>query len=221
MKIVAVSDVHGETRFAEQISHIIADADLLLLAGDLTNFGRRNEASRVVDAFRNSASRILAVSGNCDYPEVEQYLSDEGINIDRTEIEVGGIHFVGVGGSLPCPGKTPNEHSDFTLRRHLQEAVATLDTTAPIALVSHQPPVNTVADLAASGNHVGSESVRSFIEKNQPTFCITGHIHEGRGLDRIGDTPVVNAGPFCKGGYAVLDVIDDNVKIQINTAASG
>ena len=98
--------------------------------------------------------------------------------------------------------------------------VATLDTGASMALISHQPPLGTAMDLAANGSHVGSRSVRSFIEKYQPTFCITGHIHEGRGQDWIGQTPIINAGPFNNGGFAILDVIDANVTIKLESAAS-
>jgi len=46
---------------------------------------------------------------------------------------------------------------------------------------------------------------RAFIEARQPAVCITGHIHESPGVDRIGRTTVVNAGAFRDGGFVVIE----------------
>jgi len=44
--------------------------------------------------------------------------------------------------------------------------------------VSHAPPYSTPLDLTMNGNHVGSKSIRQYIEKYQPRICLHGHIHE-------------------------------------------
>jgi len=51
---------------------------------------------------------------------------------------------------------------------------------------------------------VGSDAVRAFIEKCQPSLCLCGHIHEARATDAIGATQVINPGNFSAGGYIVL-----------------
>jgi len=41
--------------------------------------------------------------------------------------------------------------------------------------------------------------------------AVVGHIHEGRGVDRVGDTLVLNAGALRDGGYVIVD--DDGVRV--------
>jgi Icc-related predicted phosphoesterase len=180
MIIVALADIHDNIKRLGSIPHDLSAADVILLAGDVTNFGGRDDASHVVRAIREYNNYLLAVPGNCDYPEVDAYLTSAGINLHRKCITVNQIGFLGVGGSLPGPSKTPNEFTEGQLRTFLQEASANLEPDVPTILVSHQPPYRTVTDLARNGRHVGSQSIRNFITQVQPTICFTGHIHEGR-----------------------------------------
>jgi hypothetical protein len=53
--------------------------------------------------------------------------------------------------------------------------------------------------------------VRTFIETEQPDVAVVGHIHEGRGVERLGRTLVLNAGPLREGGYVVVD--DDGTSV--------
>ncbi len=215
MIIVALPDIHDDVGRLGTVAEDLSAADLVLLVGDLTNFGRQAAAERIVRAVRKYNSRILAVPGNCDYPEVDAYLTREGINLHRKSTLIDGIAFLGVGGSLPCPGRTPNEYSDRDFEAFLAEAASDLRPDAPVILISHQPPRNTVNDLAGIGRHVGSESVRAFIETVQPLLCFTGHIHEGRGMDSIGRTKVVNPGPLWTGNYAYARVSGDNAEVEV------
>ena len=72
-------------------------------------------------------------------------------------------------------------------------------------------------DLASKGMHVGSGSVRSLVEEFQPLFCLCGHIHEGRGLDSIGDTQIINPGPFKEGWYAVIDIAGSEARTALKS----
>ncbi|MFQ5932395.1 MAG: hypothetical protein ACE5MM_08305 [Nitrospiraceae bacterium] len=81
--------------------------------------------------------------------------------------------------------------------------------------MTHQPPRETVTDRLRNGLHVGSESVRTFIKRMQPILCLTGHIHEGRGIDSIGRTTVVNPGPLWTGSYAYARVSRRAVEVEI------
>ncbi len=213
--IVALADIHDDLERLGTAAGDLVAADIVLLVGDLTNFGRQAAATRVVRAVRQYNNRVLAVPGNCDYPEVDAYLTQEGINLHRKSRVVDGVAFVGVGGSLPCPGKTPNEFSDREFESFLAEAVSELNPGAPVILVSHQPPRNTVTDFARIGRHVGSQSVRVFIETVQPQICFTGHIHEGRGIDCIGRTSVINPGPLWTGSYACARVGGEVAEVEI------
>jgi len=55
-------------------------------------------------------------------------------------------------------------------------------------------------------------AVRRFIETRRPDVAVVGHIHEGRGIDTVGDTIVVNPGALREGGYAVID--DDGTRLR-------
>jgi hypothetical protein len=176
--IVALADIHGHIERLADMADALSGADAVLLTGDLTHFGRRRDAERVLEAVRKHNPRVLA----------------------------GGVAFLGLGGSLPCPGRTPSEYSDAQLKAFLEEAAMGLEPGLPLVLASHQPPVDTLVDRVHSGLHVGSESVRRFIEDRQPLVCFTGHIHEGRGVDRLGRTMVVNPGPAGQGWYAFAEV---------------
>ena len=67
--------------------------------------------------------------------------------------------------------------------------------------VMHSPPFGTRLDLIEGGKSVGSRSIKTFIERNQPLLTLHGHIHEspnlsGAYVDRIGETLSVNPGQF-------------------------
>lgn len=215
MIIVTLADIHDDLEGLSAASEDLSAADVVLLVGDLTNFGRQDAASRVVRAIRKYNDGVLAVPGNCDYPEVDAYLRAEGINLHRRSVVVEGVAFVGIGGSLPCPGKTPNEFSEEDFDAFLVEAASTVHPYDPLVLVTHQPPRGTVADRVWNGLHVGSESVRAFVTRMQPVLCLTGHIHEGRGMDSIGRTRVVNPGPLSTGGYVYARVRRNAAEVEI------
>jgi Icc-related predicted phosphoesterase len=214
MRIVDITDLHGRTGRLARYGDIVEHADLLVLSGDITHFGRREDAERVIAPFRVLNPSILAVSGNCDYPAVDDYLRETSMSLHARSEERGSVVFAGVGGSLPCPGRTPNEHTEEDFALFLREAVVSVDGTAsrPLVLVSHQPPRETLNDRTYGGQHVGSLSVRRFIEEAGPAVCFCGHIHEGVGIDRIGGTVTVNPGPFDAGGLAVAEIGSDGLE---------
>ena len=206
MRILGLTDIHGDISGLKKISKPLSEAGLVLLIGDITNFGREQEVRKVIDALGEAASQILAVSGNCDYIDVAEFLTGENIHIHGKGEVINGIGFVGAGGSIPTPFHTPNKISENKLKIILEKGFHELPPDVPFILVSHQPPINTTCDIIKTGVHVGSKSVRRFIENHQPLACITGHIHEAGGIDKIGNTPVVNPGPFFQGKYVSLKI---------------
>jgi len=210
MVIIGLSDIHGDLSKINKIISSVSASDLVLLVGDITHFGREKEAGTIVNLVKNLNPNILAVSGNCDFPQVENYLEHEGISIHRSGRLINGIGFIGVGGSLITPFNTPNEISEEDLSSFLDEAMSNLPPDIPFILVSHQPPFDTCCDRIHSGEHVGSHSLRAFIEKHQPLICFTGHIHESIGIDAIGRTKIINPGQFSRKGCAVAELDMDS-----------
>src|SRR5262249_3467165 len=109
VRLAAVGDLHYPRISAETLQGLVAQAsaqaDVLLLCGDLTDYGRPEEARLLAKALTARAQMpVLAVLGNHDYEsgqpeEVRQILCDAGIIVlDGEEHEVQGIGFVGVKG---------------------------------------------------------------------------------------------------------------------------
>lgn len=220
MKIISLTDIHGRVQAADRIAAELRAADLVILPGDLTTFGKRDEATRIVDAVRAHNPNVLAVMGNCDCPEVEQYLTEEGLCLHRTHKRVNGVVFAGLGGSLKCPIPTLNEWTEEQVAEHLDAALQGAPADVPLVLVSHQPARDTITDLAGNGAHVGSTAVRAFIERRKPVLCLSGHIHEAQGIDNIGPTTLVNPGPFMEGRYVAVELTNGACRVDIRRAGA-
>lgn len=206
MRIVGLTDIHGRASSIAPFAQVLQAADVVVLCGDLTHFGGARDAQRVVQAVLEHTPAVLAVHGNCDRPEVAEFLAAQGISLHGRRVIRDDVAFLGLGGSLPAPGGTPSEFSEAELARALSQAAAELDADIPRVLVSHQPPRDTALDVIGTGAHVGSDAVRQFIEQHSPCVCFTGHIHESAGTDTLAGCHVVNPGPASGGRCAVAEV---------------
>jgi hypothetical protein len=217
MIVIGLADVHGNIASIKRMNDILEIADIILLVGDITNFGRQAEIKQVFTSVIHNMQKIRAVSGNCDYPEVDEWLSAQNVNLHGKGEKCNGIGFVGLGGSLITPFQTPNELTEDEIEHCLTKGYSQIPSNIPTILVSHQPPFKTKCDRISSGDHVGSFAVRRFIEKHQPRICFTGHIHESIGMDQIGDTYIINPGKLNKGHYAYAEINEIVEKIEIRS----
>jgi uncharacterized protein len=215
MIIIGMADIHGRLPDSNGLSEIMASADVILLVGDLTNFGGEAEADSVISAILRQSGKVFAVSGNCDFDGVDAYLSRKVINLHGSAAVFNDIGFIGLGGSLITPFGTPNEFTESELEQVLNESFHDIPENIPLVFVSHQPPIQTACDRISSGKHVGSYAVRKFIETHQPLICFTGHIHESAGMDKIGKTHIINPGQLGRGGVAYAEIIDENITVEI------
>lgn len=223
MRIIALADIHGCLDYLAESSGFADDlrsADIALIAGDITNFKGRDEAERILGAFRKFNPRVLAVPGNCDLPEVDEYLRSGGMNLNCTCITYDGIAFTGLGGALACDKHSCNETAEEDHTVCLEHVVSMLPEDKKVVFVSHKPAIGTAVDTIGDGYHSGSAAIRNFIEANQPTLAISGHIHEAPGVDTIGGTTLVNPGPFRQGSYAYIELGSAGVTAEIRYAGS-
>jgi Icc-related predicted phosphoesterase len=204
MKIVSFGDVHMATRNLARMDAVLRDADLIIVSGDLTNFGGPEQARIVLDAVRAAAPRVLALSGNLDRPEVIPYLEAESVSLHGRGLVIDGVGIFGCGGSNITPFKTPTELTEDEIYETLARGYAEVREVRPLLMVCHTPPYETKCDRIAGGRPVGSTAARRFIEEFKPDVCLSGHIHESAAVDAIGSTTIVNAGPFKDGGYIVV-----------------
>lgn len=216
LKILVVTDIHDRVRYVKKLKGI--DRDITIVVGDITYFKSGDYALKILKLLENSKP-LLFVPGNCDDYNLLQFKRVNKItNIhgDVAEYDTNGLAFIGLGGSNITPFNTLIEFSEEEIWDILLGALSKVRSkTIKLVIVSHVPPHNTVVDLTHSGEHAGSTSVRRFIEEYEPILCICGHIHEARGMDRIGNTIVVNPGPLMYKYYALIDISSSRVEVKL------
>lgn len=212
MKIIALPDLHGNTRNIDAIGSQLEAADVVLLPGDITN-GRMDELDRVLDALRPFVpfEKLWAIPGNMDTERIVSAMNEQKIGLHPKNKVIDDVTFIGMGGSLPFVGTYIYHEED--LAKYLTVATDGANLDLPTVLMCHQPPLNTINDVLRSGEHVGSRSVRVYIEEHQPLVCFTGHIHEGMGIDEIGSTKIINPGRlWINNSYAYAEIEDGELK---------
>lgn len=210
MKLLALSDLHGDYSYVRAILKKAGDFDVLTISGDLTNFGPDEKVNELLDMFNGP---IMAVPGNCDNVSLLKILDMKTISLHNSFHTIGEYTFVGLGGSNPTPFNTPFELSEKKIGESIGTLLSKLNnnniTNNRIILISHAPPRNTT-DRVAGGN-VGSEALERFLGRFDLIIC--GHIHEARGQVRINGTVVVNPGQGSK-GQAALITINDSISVE-------
>lgn len=214
MKIICISDIHGKLFPVKKLVSEISGADLLLVAGDLTNFGGYSEAIDVLEELGKIGSEILCVPGNCDTIEVIRALEEKYCSVHGKRVIYRDLGIAGFGGSPPTPFDTPLEFGEEEILSKLSVA------EQGDILLTHAPPKNTNLDKVFFGVHAGSISVRKIIEEKKPILNVCGHIHEGRGICRIRETTVVNPGPLFRKYYAVAYINDKGVRVELKKISS-
>jgi len=205
VRLVCFGDIHMAFQSIECLGPTLREADWAIITGDLTHFGDPPDAFRVVDAVRQFCPSVLAVTGNLDMPWVIDALRAEGISLHGEGRRLGDLGVFGCGGSNITPMDTPTEFDEDELRAVLERGHAAVAGAPRHLMICHTPPFDTRLDRLVNGRPVGSPAVRAFIEARRPELAVVGHIHEGRGADRVGETLVLNAGALRDGGYVVVE----------------
>jgi Icc-related predicted phosphoesterase len=202
VRIAAVGDLHCPRVSSDELhglfAYVAEQADVLLLCGDLTDFGKPDEARQLVQHV-SAAGRIpiLAVLGNHDY-ECEQHeelvkiLSGSGMTIlDGTASEVKGIGFAGVKGFAGGFGdRALQPWGELALKKFVHEAVeealklesalAKLRTQQRIVLCHYSPILGTIqGEPAEIHPFLGSSRLEEPINRYAVTAVFHGHAHHG------------------------------------------
>ena len=162
----------------------------------------------------------FVMPGNDDEFFVDEVLERASyvVNPDMRVVDVGDYQLLSCSWVPPTPWASPRECSEEELGDRLNELASTLDLSRPTIMSLHSPPYRTGLDDAPQLNEdlsvaksagqtkivpVGSLAVRSFIERVQPLVALHGHIHESRGVKKLGATVCINPGSSYSEG--VLD----------------
>jgi uncharacterized protein len=215
MRIAATADIHFSPqtydRIREPLSHARDEADVLVIAGDLTNYGKTDEMRSLLNGLVRVRLPIIAVLGNHDYEsgheqELIRMLTDEGIKVlDGSSYERDGIGFAGTKGFPGGFGRGlltafgEREVKAF-VQASLDEAMKleralTMLRAPKIVIVTHYAPVvETVhGEPQEIWPYLGSSRLAEVIDRHQAAMALHGHAHHGR-LDgkTTGGVPVHN-----------------------------
>jgi uncharacterized protein len=215
MQLLFLSDVHGAVEF---LPHVVAQArraDLVLVGGDLTNFGGAREAEAVLTPLVQVYGEVRAVPGNTDGPEVLAYLEAHGQSLDGRGESFDEVEVYGCGGSGPTPLRGLIERPESDLHARLEAGARTVPGRAPRVVLTHAPPHGTALDRMFAGLHVGSTALRNHLLTHRPTLSLAGHVHEAIGREIVGTTLSVNAGAFAAGHFAEISLTDGTPAVTL------
>jgi Icc-related predicted phosphoesterase len=197
MRILVFSDIHNDLNALRGL--VARNADYYVAAGDLVSWEKGLD--KCGEVLKTKGDRVWVIPGNHESADqIARFCSAFGFRDIHDELfEIDGRWFGGLGYSSPTPFNTPGEYTEDQLARRL-ERFAGFEN---LVMFCHAPPYGTALDRVREGLHGGSQSVKLFIESNQPEYFFCGHIHEAEGREiQINRTTAVNVG---KRGY-LLDL---------------
>ncbi len=205
MKILAISDPHGDYSKIKEMMEKAGNFDLAVVVGDITHFGPDEKVKEFMEMFDIP---VIAIPGNCDQKSILKALdASKATNLHGKAEQIGNIRFIGLGGSNPTPFNTPFELSEEEIEKTLEGMVCSAensDDCGTIVLLTHAPPHGARDELPFG--HVGSKAIQKFVDRVDLIVC--GHIHEAKGMEQVGKTLVVNPGEASKGSCALIKLED-------------
>jgi Icc-related predicted phosphoesterase len=212
LNIIVIADVHSSREAYEKTVQKAREinAEVICVCGDLTHFGTVEEAEEYLTILTQLQTSVFFVPGNLDPSDIINAKTKGATCIHATCRNVKDYSFIGLG-ALHKAFEVPEDKIMQWLHKGSNECLQKAHTV----IVSHVPPKNTKVDVAFIGGHAGSRNFSRFIIDTKPIAVFCGHIHEGRGIDHINNTVVVNPGPARRGYYALVK-LDGNVKVELN-----
>jgi len=247
IRIAAVGDLHyGEGSqgiLKPGLEHLPDRADLLLLAGDLTRWGKPEEVQVLADELRGVPIPMIAVLGNHDYhcgreAEVRRVLEAAGVRVlegEGTTVDVDGVR-VAIAGTKGFGGGFRGAHgSDFgepemkafvghtkMLSDRLEKALLGLNAAdLRIALLHYSPIEGTLeGERLEIYPFLGSYLMAEAVDNAGADLVLHGHAHHGSEKGRTpAGIPVRNvAQPLIRHAYNVYTL---NGHRELLPAAAG
>jgi len=219
IRIAAAGDLHASEAIREHVEsafeRVEGEADVLLLAGDLTTTGEPEQAMVLADACRRLSIPVFAVLGNHDYhagraADVAALLAEAGVHVlerssatcEIAELRLGVVGTKGFVGGFP--GCVLPDFGEPLLREVYAETGRDAEAIAQglreivhcdlrIVLL-HYAPVEATVMGEPAGIHVllGSHRLATPIAEYGADLVVHGHAHAGSFEGSIGQIPVYN-----------------------------
>jgi len=202
MRIAATADLHfTPARFSalhDQLNRVRDEADVFVLAGDLTNYGRPDEMEPLLNVLVRTRVPTIAVLGNHDFEsgreaDLIRMLSQEGIKVlDGSAYERDGVGFAGTKGFVGGFGRGVltafGEPEIKTFVRasidealKLERAMSQLRSPKRV-VVLHYAPISATVEGEASEIYpfLGTSRLAEVVDRIGANLVLHGHAHNGK-----------------------------------------
>jgi Icc-related predicted phosphoesterase len=201
MRIAATADLHftppSYDPIRDQMHRVRDEADLLVIAGDLTNYGKPEEMHSLLNALIKLRLPIVTVLGNHDYESGQQeqlikMMIDEGIKVlDGSSYERDGVGFAGTKGfyggfgrgALTAFGEPEVKafvQAGMAEALKLERALSQLRAEKRIVVTHYSPIRDTVeGEPMDIFPFLGSSRYGEVIDRFGAAFALHGHAHHG------------------------------------------
>jgi Icc-related predicted phosphoesterase len=215
MRIAATADIHftpqNYDRLRDHMQRVRDEADILVLAGDLTNYGKPDEMESLLNALVRLRVPVVAVLGNHDYEsgneqQLMKMMMDEGIKVlDGSSYERDGVGFAGCKGFLGGFGRGVltafgerevkafvQAGIDETLK--LERALSQLRAPKRVVVTHYAPvPDTVIGEPEQIFPYLGSSRLSEVIDRHGAVLALHGHAHHGTANGKTtGGVPVHN-----------------------------
>ncbi|MEM1579134.1 MAG: metallophosphoesterase [Archaeoglobaceae archaeon] len=204
MKLLLTSDIHSDLEKFKKILETV-EFDVLLIAGDLTNFSREDVIT-IDQIISDKGIECYAVHGNCDYEEILNYNLNNIQFLHGESVEVDNFSLHGLGGSLKTPFNTLSEYSE----EEYAKLISGFELSDFNVLLSHCPAKGRL-DRTRYGLNIGSEEIAKNLHKFD--VAVSGHVHESFGIQG-GKILSINPGPVMWGMFATLELPRVDVRLD-------
>jgi len=191
LKLLAASDLHGDSRLAKKLAERAhkEKVDLIVLCGDLLGW---TETKDLIKPFKDKNKPVLIIPGNWDSFATTDFIANVyGVkNIHGYSAIYENVGFFGAGGAEDSPG--PGRMLNNELFDTLKKAYGGIKGIEKKIMVTHMHPSESLSELSGIP---GSKALTRAIKQFKPDILIHGHIHEAGGMEeKIGKTKVINVG---------------------------
>jgi hypothetical protein len=179
-----------------------------MMIDSVTNWMRQAE-----ERLRGSDVKCFVSAGNDDEHYIDEALrsSDVVVYPEGQVVRLDEVHeMASCGFTNMTPWKCPRDIPEEELEKKVEAVISKVENKQNCILNFHCPPFGTTIDMAPKLTQelkpvlepgggmemapVGSTSVRKAIERHQPLLGLHGHIHESKGVAKIGRTLCINPG---------------------------
>ena len=233
VRIAAVADLHvketGSASYKELFTEISAEADILVMAGDLTDLGKKAEAELLAVDLRACTIPMVAVLGNHDFEcgavdDIRAILKSAGVHLlEGQAVEINGIGFAGVKGFAggfgrhmlgsfgePAIKAMVAESVEETMR--LENALRQVRSERAMVVLHYAPIPETVeGEPKEIYPFLGSSRLAETIDRFPVSAVVHGHAHRGKFEGKTpGGAPVYNVAAHIEKpsgkAYAIIEL---------------